>query len=250
MADRARLIDKRLLVLLVGPLVVHREVPGRIVLHVRVRLAALVDEELRGVEIPAIAGDAEHLHQPDFDHLVPGNGVASGRAERRRDEVGVLDRDVEKRLLAGGLVVRHRGFIEVAGVVELVAAVLVHPALRSDAGGGVLRIDRARGEEIAVGLLRSGDQRDQVVDLLVERRIRLRLQRQRRGLDDLVDVGVVEAAPGIRARHLPRRLAEVVDAPGRLVLPHDVRDGHAPVDLELRRPEAVGQLDLRMPGPG
>src|SRR5262249_7280134 len=65
--------------------------------------------------------------------------------------------------------------------------------------------------------------------------------------DDLVRVGVVEPAALILARHQARSLAEVVDAARLLVLREDLRDGDRAVRLELRFPEAAGDLDLLQP---
>ena len=40
-----------------------------------------------------------------------------------------------------------------------------------------------------------------------------------------------------------RRFQEIVDAPGLLVFPHDVRNCDGPVDFEPGAPESIGQLN-------
>ena len=97
-----------------------------------------------------------------------GNGGPLARTEDRAHEIGVLDRDIEQGSLAGVGEMSDGRLVQVPGVVELVAAVQVHPSHRSRAGRRLLRIDGPRWIEIAVGFLSCGDQRDQVVELLVE----------------------------------------------------------------------------------
>ncbi len=187
----------------------------------------------------SIAGRAVHLHEADLDLLVSRHVLSALRTERRRDEIGVLDCDVEEGALAGGLKVRDRRFVQMTGVVQLVAAVLVRPTLGAEARRRMRRINRARRHQVAILLLRSRDQLDQRVETRRETRIRHERQRVRCGLNDLVDVGVVEPPPFVRSRLLPRRLLEIRDAAGRVVLLQDVRNRHRAVDRELRRPELI-----------
>jgi len=88
----------------------------------------------------------------------------------------------------------------------------------------VLRIDGARRKEVAVRLLRLGDQLNQLVEPGAQPRIGDQRQRVRRRLDDLEDVRVVEAAPFVRTALLARGLLEIGDAAGVVVLREDVRD--------------------------
>lgn len=239
------LLRDRLVILAVEEIVVHPErIAGRKHVQRRVVLAAaLIEEELRLVQVLAIAGRARQLHEGELDFLVPGDVVPAGRSERATDEVGALDRDVEQRALAGRLEVRDRRLVQMALVVQLVAGVQPRPAFRSRARRRMRRIRGPRGVQISVGLLRRGDDRDQIVELLVERRVGGGDQRVRRGLDDLVDVGVVVPVALVRPVKRVRRLAEIVDAPGLVVLRKDVRDRDAAVHVHLRAPEAAGDLD-------
>ncbi len=188
----------------------------------------------------AIAGHAIQLHERELDLLVPGRVVPAVRAEHLADQIGAFDRDVQQRALAGRLEVRDGGLVEMALVVELVARRQPRPALGARARRRMRRVRGARGVEVAVRFLRLRDDGDELVDLPVEHRIGMRGERVGRGFDHLVDVGVVVSMPFVLARNRVRRLEEIVHTAGRLVLPHDVRDRDRPVDLDLRRPEPIG----------
>ncbi len=117
MANREILLDHRHLILLVGAFVVHLERLVGVRRHVGMRLAALGDEPVGGFQILLVAGRAIELHQRELDLLVTRHGVASVRAKRVADEIGVPDRYVEERPLAGRFKVRDTRFNQVAGVI-------------------------------------------------------------------------------------------------------------------------------------
>src|SRR5262245_49489987 len=71
----------------------------------------------------------------------------------------------------------------------------------------------------------------------------MRDERERRGLNDLVNVSVVVTLTLVRAFFPSRRLQEVVHASGQLVLTHDVRNRDGPVRFETRTPEIVRETD-------
>ena len=138
--------------------------------------------------------------------------------------------------------------VHVAGAVELVAVRQVEPALRAGHARRGLGIDRPRRVEISVGLLGGGDLRDPDVDLLLELGIGLEHQDIGRGLDDLVDVGIVEGVGGLelparRALERGRGELEVLDPLGVLALLHLVGDGDGDVTACRRAPEAAVELD-------
>ena len=123
---------------------------------------------------------------------------------------------------------------------------LPRPSFRSGARRRVLRIRRPRGVEIAVGLLRSREDGNQIVDLSVERRILPDRERVRGRFDDLVGVGVVVAMAPIRdvaAVDIVGGLQEIVDATRDLVLFEDVWNRDGAVDVDSRTPEVVGDGD-------
>src|SRR5688572_12256266 len=63
--------------------------------------AALVEQELRQIEIGLLAGDAIQLDQRHLGDLVTRPGRALARPERVDEQIGRLDRDIEERSLAG-----------------------------------------------------------------------------------------------------------------------------------------------------
>ena len=162
-------------------------------------------------------------------------------------------RDVEQRSLAGGLVVRDRGLVEVPEIVELVAVVAFEfPALRGptrDAGARDRSCAPCRGSRPAPARprsSRSGRRRTRRAS------DRADAQRVRRAFDHLVEVGVVErdtpaascsstarrGAPSPRERSCRRGRSQ-------LALLEGGRDRHLPVGLDPRRPEDVVQVDGR-----
>jgi hypothetical protein len=177
---------------------------------------------------------------------VAGRVHARRRPEHAAKQVRVLRRDVEQVLLPRRLKVCDGRFDQVPGVVRLVAAgVLVFPALRAETSGRLLRIDRPRRLEVAVGLLRLADDRDQIVELRGERRIGMVDERKGRGLDDLVDVRVVEPPALIVALFQSRAFAQIIRAPGLLVLIEDVRNRDGAIGLHLLPPESAGHFHGR-----
>ena len=144
---------------------------------------------------------------------------------------------------------RDRGFEQVAEIVELVAVVaLEHPPLGTGPAMRILRIDRARRVDVAVGLLRGGDLRDQSVDVGIELRIGRDAERIRRAFDHLVEIGFVERIAGrtrvdvrVAAQHRGGAL-EQVDAAGQLALLERRRNARGAVDLDARRPELVVEM--------
>ena len=223
------------MVLVVGPV---ERVPRRV--------PPLLEEEPRLVEVLPLPGHAVELDEADLHLLVARRVEPPAGAEDLRQEIGALQGHVEQGALARGLVVRDRGLVEVAQVVQLVAARDVRPAGPADAAGGLLRQgrDRARRVEVAVVLLGGRDLRDDLVDVALEPGVGAKAQRVGGALDHLVDVGVVEAeephevalreAPGDR---------EVGDAARRLALVEVVAHRDRAVRLEPWRPEAVLDLD-------
>ena len=180
-------------------------------------------------------------------HALDLSGTVSERAVHH---VGRLDRHVEELTLARHLPVGDAGLDHVAHVVELVAGARVAPALRphhprTGKALHLLHAERARGVEVAVGLLRARDVGDELVEVLLKLRVRVGGERVGRALDDLEDVGVVERATLERALGALRRLAEVGEAPRLLALVEVGLHGDDAVRLEARQPEAGRDRDVR-----
>ena len=125
-ADRLVLLDHLLVRLVV--------LPARALRAVR---PARVEQELGEVQVALVAGHAVELDQAHLGDLVPGPDRLLAGPEGAVEQVRGPQRDVEQRPLARRLVVGHRGLVEMAEVVQLVAvhllqlpALLPRPAVR------------------------------------------------------------------------------------------------------------------------
>ena len=134
------------------------------------------------------------------------------------DEIGVFQGDIQEAAFARGLVMGDRGLVQVAHIVEFVVDAQIGPA-RSALPFRIQLLDRAvafsnrpRRVEIAVLLLGSADEFDQVVEIGVQLRIRMQVERIAGALDDLEDVRVVEEDAVVFALCKAGRLGEVGDA--------------------------------------
>ena len=218
------------------------------------RLAALVEEVLGLAEVLLVACGTVELAEGELDLLVAGDELELGRlrAERAAHEVGVPDRHVEERPLARHPVVRGGGLVHVADVVQLVAVGAMAPARRTHhvvhslaVLVAVVEVQRARGVEVAVGLLRLGDLVDEVVEVLLELRVGMRGERVCRALDDLVNIRVVEGNALETASGALAGQFEVADASSLLALLEIYLNGHDAVRLEARIPEPGADRDVR-----
>jgi hypothetical protein len=211
--------------------------------------ATLVQQELRERQVARVAGHPVELDEAHLGDLVPGPDRLLSRTKRPVQQLRRPESHVQQAALAGGLVVRHRRFVEVTQVVELVAvhlladpALITRPAVRAHGVDGPGRV------EVAVLLLGGGDLLDETVQVRFQLGIGLDAQRVGGALDHLVDVGVVEGIPG--GRLVLERLAledlgrslEVVDPLRLLALLEGERDRHRPVDLDARQPERVVEV--------
>ncbi len=112
------------------------------------RVSPLLEEEARLVQVLLLPGRAVELHEPDLHLLVARRVEPPAGAEDLGQKVRALEGHVEQGALAGRLVVRHRGLVEVAQVVEFVAARDVRPARPADAARGLLREGRDRAGRV------------------------------------------------------------------------------------------------------
>ena len=244
-------------------------VPDGLVLleHRLVRLAVgvartafrLVLQEMRRELQPAfVSGLAVQLRQAHFDDLVPGGDARIVAAEVAVHELGRLYRHVKQRAVAGRLVIRRGTFVEVPQVVQLVAQVrIVQPALLVDPlVRRRIRVHRAERVQVAVGLLRRLNMLNDVLHLRLQLRVRVRLERIRRALQELVDVRVVERQRG-RRPVLERRFSggtplhrlgsqvEVLQTPRLQALLQREGDRDLAVDFLAFREETGREPDLR-----
>ncbi len=246
-ADRLGLIDDLRLRLVVGQAAGIRSLARR-----KRTGTALVEQELREAQILFVPRHAVQADESHLGDLMTRPDRALAGTERLDEKIGPADRDVQERGLARRHVVRDRGFEEVPEVVELVAVVaLARPAFRPRPYMRILRVDRARRVQVAVRLLRRGDLGDEVVDVGVELRVGVHVERVGRALDHFVHVRVVERVarrPLVRELLASKRLRgahEQIHAARELALLERRGNARRPVRLHARRPEHVVELHAR-----
>ena len=213
-------------------------VQGRVMLGGEELPAAVLDEEAGEIEVALIAGSAPELDQGQLDLRVPGIAQAFGRrAKDRINVVGVASGDVEEVGLAGGLVMRDGGLEHVPGAIEFVAVAEVGPALARFLDGVV-------AVEVAVRLLRRRHDGDDVVQLLLQRRVGMGGKGIGRCFERFVEVGVHEDRPAEALGGAAGGEAHVLDVPRVLELLQAEGDAGEAVGLAPRRPEAILDGDI------
>ena len=234
-ADRFVLFEDRLVVLVV---LAAESPPVEL-------LASNVEKELGQIEILLVARRSVEPCQAHFDDLVPGRFAELVGPEDRREIVGVLDRDIEERPLAGRLVMGNGRFVHVARVVEFVAMVEFLPTLVAKPLFQVLRVVGSACVEIAVVLLGPGDRGDQIVDVLVQLGVGFHGQGIRGAFGDLVRIGVVEREPSTMfSLDQPGGELEVIHPAVLLALAEGVGDRDLAIRFDARGPEWPGQFDV------
>src|SRR4051794_36876211 len=153
------------------------------------RVAARLDEVAPELGVPLVAGCTCEPEQRQLDLAVAAEPVPATRtvAERRRQVVAESPRDVEQRLVAHLLVMRHAGLDEVADRVHLVAVAEVLPARLGPRHRDV-------AVHIAVGLLGACDRANGTIETRGNRAVRIAGDDSARGLDPFRDVRVVRDA--------------------------------------------------------
>ena len=256
-----------------GLLLLHDGQMGLRILVAPRGVAAFVEEVFGHVEILLLAGDHGELGQRHLGNLVSGHTLhlSLAAAYLADDAVGIGPCDVEEGLLSRSLIVGDGTLHHVAQVVELMREVLhLLPSVGAGPGVGMGGIHRARGVEIAVGLLCSFDDAEHGVHIVtgphgalpalaalrvghgnLQLQVGEGLQQIGAALDGLIDVGVVEGvAPHL---HLVRVLAgelfggyfEVAVASGLFAFGEGQRHG----DVARRReslPPKRGGSDLHL----
>ena len=161
------------------------------------------------------------------------------RAEDGADVVRASRGDVEKRLVAGDLVMGHGRLEQMPHAILLVHVFFVRPSLLGlPLGQGVERV------QIAVLPLGGGHHRDQLVQVQPHHGLGMDLERIRGAFHDLVKVGIVEIDALVLALPDAGGLLEVADPARLFALLETVRDRHEPAGREAGRPEAV--LDVHL----
>ena len=170
-------------------------------------MSALVEEELRELQVAAFSGGAVQLRQSKLDLLVTGLALAFAGTEGRVDMVGILDRYVEEGPFARGFVMGDGGFKEMARAEHFVR--------EREHGPSAARIDELKvGVQIPVRHLGGGDQRYHFVRLAFKTGIAVGSQGIRNTLQPLVDVRVAPERPTEFPFLLPGRDGEVLNGAG------------------------------------
>ena len=135
-------------------------------------VAALFQKMTGQIEIARVACRAIEFAEGEFDFLMAGNRLKlrRARAERAFDQIRATDGDVQQLALSRDVIVGDGGLVHMADVVQLMAGRAVAPAggahhavVRLAVLRTVVETCRTGRVEIAVGLLRGGDDVDQFV---------------------------------------------------------------------------------------
>jgi len=201
-------------------------------------LAPGFEEEARQVEIPRVAGDAPELDQGQLDFRVARVARPFGRrAENRVNVVRKPGGDIQEGGSAGGLVVRDGRFEQVPGAIEFVPVAQVRPS-----PAGVL--DDEMAVEVAVGLLRGGEQADDVLQLPFERGVGVGGERVGHRFQRFVEVRVHEHRAAVAVGRAPGGQPDVFEVARLFEFLEAEGDADQPVRFTPRRPERVLEGDL------
>ena len=153
--------------------------------HAPIFAAAFVQKELCERQKLSFARCAKQLHQPELNLLVARNIPNAVHAESRRNQVGVSQCHVEKRALARGLKMRHRGFVHVPHIVQLVTRDEKGPSARARPLVVHVWMNGSQGVEISVVFLGGGHLFNQGIQMGIEFGILVKAKGIRRALHDL-----------------------------------------------------------------
>ena len=160
-------------------------------------LATVVEEELRLIEILALASDEIEFAKCHLGDLMSRHhaGLSRFGSHLTDDTVGVAYGDVKEVAASRGLIVCDGSLYHMSEVIELVAEILFfRPPLVASPLMRMLRVLCSGSIEITVGLLRTADDRDHAVDIVSQFGVGIGLENIAGSLNGLVGIGVVEAA--------------------------------------------------------
>ena len=158
-------------------------------------VAALVEEELRLVQILAVARHNIEFGQGHFGNLMAGhkNLLPFPRADFTTHAVGITDGNIQKVPFSRGLVMRDGTLHHVTEVIKLVAQILhFFPTPASRPGVRMFGVHRAARIQIAVRLLCCSHNSQHAVDIRLQLLVRIGLQQIACAFYRLVHVRIVE----------------------------------------------------------
>ena len=212
-------------------------------------VAALVEEELRLVQILLVARHDIEFGQGHFGYLMAGhkNLLPFPRADFTTHAVGITDGNIQKVPFSRGLVMRDGTLHHVAEVIKLVAQVLhFFPTSASRPVMRTLGIHRAARVQIAVRLLRCRHNGQHAVDIRLQLLVRIGLQQVACAFYRLVHVRIVER----KTFHLVifarmGRLDKVFISAALFTFTEGQRDGNLTACLQALPPKGIRHLDGR-----
>lgn len=182
------------------------------------------------LQIRAVPRHTVQLDKGKLNLLMAGAAaaLAFAGAEHAADQIREAARHIQQAALAGGLVVGDGGFDQVAAAVKLVSLRQILPAVFRMLNGDV-------GIEIAVVLLRAGNEIDRLVRQALKLGSRTILNTERHGFNPFVEVGILENGALVASLPLPRRDAEIIQTMGRFHIRQAIVEGFPLVGNDLFR---------------
>ena len=200
--------------------------------------AAQIQETLRLRQISAVTGDAIQRHQRQLNLLMPWHSRLPGRAKTVADMVRQADGHPQEVVPAGGPVMGHRRFNQVASTVQLMLVSQVLPALACP-------LKHEIAVDVAIRLLRRRNRRDHAISHLRQGHVgRLGRQPGHR-LQPLVHIRVIVVAPLERLVQPAGRAVQVLHPAGRFALGILRRQTHRTQQRPPRPPKCILKRDRR-----
>ena len=212
-------------------------------------MAALVKEELRLVQVLAVARHDIEFGQGHFGYLMAGHTYQLPllRTDFTTHAVGITDGNIQKVPFSRGLVMRNGTLHHVTEVIKLVAQVLYFfPTLAARPFVRMLGIHRAARVQVAIRLLRCRHNDQHAVDIRFQFLVRIGLQQIACAFYRLVHVRIVER----KTFHLVifawmSRFDKVFIPAGLFAFTEGQRNRNLTTRLQALSPKGIRHLDGR-----
>ncbi len=236
MADGLRLLKNRQMILIV------RSPRAVVICH-------------RSANVQIIAGQGKVVRitryfiqpcQSRLDNLVAGRDFNAPLMKGIHQQVCKILCNLQQRGLAGCLIMRHRGFKQMAGIIEFVAGLEIRPGSRpapdiDSVGADGIKI---AGEKSVVRLSRRNFD-NQFIQILIQRRIGLNLKRITGPFEGLVNIRIVKGKiVAACSGHQPAGNRKIINSSGLLKFAENIRDGNLLIGLLTRQPKVIRKVHL------
>ena len=212
-------------------------------------MAALVKEELRLVQVLAVARHDIEFGQGHFGYLMAGHTYQLPllRTDFTAHAVGITDGYVKEITFARGLVMSDGTFHHVAEVIKLVAQVLYFfPTLAARPFVRMLGIHRAARVQIAVRLLRCRHNGQHAVDIRHQFLVRISLQQIACAFYRFIYIRIIKRIPSDLVTFARMGSFDKVFIPaGLFTFTEGQRDGNLTARLQALPPKGIRHLDGR-----